>query len=351
MDASSIERFSFTTEPARGILLSCHQQRESDGRRVTVGASIAGNPWSSPPKITSFPSSWYPNTTPKGLERWTAPSCGRCNGEFGRLEKDLLVFFACCMDPTKPATKGLYQRVRRTMGIGVSGLSDEEMLHRAAKRRKLLIKLPPPIRRICCHTLFPGLAPHPEAPVSLQRQLTIEVESIHAVIRKIVRGCEYWLAGGRIVEPPYGITIVFPTETSGICEQSDGCVCPEPCSSGARSANQERRGARRSLLCTVPAFDFEGAVTVYATILPPEPEQTSRVMAHEEIALHAYYHWEQRGRPFGSPEVDWYWAIEDLRGAPIAHRRPTARDCCCGAAQFLNFMACDFRCSSLRSLS
>jgi hypothetical protein len=56
-------------------------------------------------------------------------------------------------------------------------------------------------------------------------------------------------------------------------------------------------------------------VTVYAIILPPEPEQTSRVMAHQDIALHAYYHWEWRGRPFGSPEVDWYWAIENLRGA------------------------------------
>jgi hypothetical protein len=55
-------------------------------------------------------------------------------------------------------------------------------------------------------------------------------------------------------------------------------------------------------------------MTVYASILPSEMEQTNRVIAHEEIALHAYYHWERRGRPFGSPEVDWYWAIEDLRG-------------------------------------
>jgi ferritin-like metal-binding protein YciE len=36
-------------------------------------------------------------------------------------------------------------------------------------------------------------------------------------------------------------------------------------------------------------------------------------ITHEEIAVHAYYHWERRGRPFGSLEVDWYWAIEDLK--------------------------------------
>lgn len=55
-------------------------------------------------------------------------------------------------------------------------------------------------------------------------------------------------------------------------------------------------------------------MTVYASISPPETEQTSRVIAHEEIALHAYYHWQRRGRPFGSPEVDWYWAIRELEG-------------------------------------
>ena len=208
-----------------------------------------------PTKDHVFPSSWYPDTTPKGLERWTAPSCGRCNGEFGRLEKDLLVFFACCMDPTKPAAKGLYQRVRRTMGIGVSGLSDEEMLHRAAKRRKLLNEAQPYSPDMLPH-IIPGLGPHPEAPVSLQRQLTIEVESVHAVIRKIIRGCEYWLAGGRIIEPPYEITVIFPTGNSGICEASDGCICLGSCSFGTRSANQERRRARRSSLCTVRAGDL-----------------------------------------------------------------------------------------------
>lgn len=56
-------------------------------------------------------------------------------------------------------------------------------------------------------------------------------------------------------------------------------------------------------------------MTVYASILPPEPEQAAQKMAHEEIAAHAYYHWERRGRPIGSPEVDWYWVIENLRGA------------------------------------
>ena len=32
------------------------------------------------------------------------------------------------------------------------------------------------------------------------------------------------------------------------------------------------------------------------------------VMMDKEIAMLAYQYWEQRGRPIGSPEVDWYRA-------------------------------------------
>jgi hypothetical protein len=47
--------------------------------------------------------------------------------------------------------------------------------------------------------------------------------------------------------------------------------------------------------------------------LQSKAHSASRVVSQEEIAVHAYYHWERRGRPLGSPEVDWYWAIEDSK--------------------------------------
>jgi hypothetical protein len=34
---------------------------------------------------------------------------------------------------------------------------------------------------------------------------------------------------------------------------------------------------------------------------------------HEEIARLAYELWEQRGRPLGSPEIDWHAAERALR--------------------------------------
>jgi len=35
----------------------------------------------------------------------------------------------------------------------------------------------------------------------------------------------------------------------------------------------------------------------------------------EHIARRAYALWEQRGRPLGSPQVDWYEAVRETRDA------------------------------------
>ena len=39
------------------------------------------------------------------------------------------------------------------------------------------------------------------------------------------------------------------------------------------------------------------------------------VPTHEEVALLAVQLWNERGRPFGSPEVDWYRAEATLQAA------------------------------------
>ena len=39
---------------------------------------------------------------------------------------------------------------------------------------------------------------------------------------------------------------------------------------------------------------------------------------HEIVLELAYQHWERRGRPFGSPEVDWFAAENALRSYLLA---------------------------------
>lgn len=255
-----------------------------------------------------FPSSWYPDTTPDDVQRWTAPSCESCNGHFGELEKNLLVYLAYCINPTKPAAQGLYERSRRTLGIRVEGLSEEEKRHREARRRSMLNEVRPYSPEIQPH-IIPGLGPHPEAPVSSQLQLMINAEDIYAVVKKIVRGCEYWLSGGRIVEPPYEIEVFFPTETPEDVNRLMAAFALGPVFLGP-GLRIRRGGAHDDPLTVLYELAIWDTITAYASILSPVAEP---VISHEEIAAHAYYHWERRGRPFGSPEVDWYWAIDNLK--------------------------------------
>lgn len=276
---------------------------KSDGR-----CTHCREPLTKSTKDHVFPSSWYPDTTPEDVQRWTAPSCESCNGHFGELEKDLLVFLACCIDPTKPAAQGLYERARRTMGIGVDGLSKEEKRHREARRRKLVNDARPYSPEVQPH-IIPGLGPHPEASVSSQMQLPIKADDIHAVVKKIVRGCEYWLAGGRIVEPPYEIEVFFPTKTPEFVDQLLTAFALGPVYLGP-GLRIRRGGAHDDSLTALYELVMWDTLTLYASILPPA---TERVIPDEEIAVHAYHHWERRGRSSGSPDVDWFWAIEELK--------------------------------------
>ena len=69
-----------------------------------------------------FPSSWYPTSTPSTVQRLTAPCCPDCNGEFGKLEKDLLIRLVLALDTSSDAARGLDERVFRSLGIGVANL-------------------------------------------------------------------------------------------------------------------------------------------------------------------------------------------------------------------------------------
>ena len=64
---------------------------KSDGRCIHCRERMV-----KPTKDHVFPDSWYPMSTSSKVQRWTAPSCGRCNHEFGEMEKELFVRLALC---------------------------------------------------------------------------------------------------------------------------------------------------------------------------------------------------------------------------------------------------------------
>lgn len=171
------------------------------------------------------------------------------------------------MDPTKPAAKGLYAAVRRTLGIGVDGLSVEEKAHRESLRHKILAEAQPLSPEMLPHIL-PGLGPHPEAPESLQKQISIDSESVYAVTKKIVRGCEFWLGDGRIIEPPSEIEIIFPREkpdlhAAVLAEFARGATHLGP---GLQIRRAQAVDDPRGVLYELTIWDN---TTVYSIILPP----------------------------------------------------------------------------------
>lgn len=177
-----------------------------------------------PDSITAdhiFPRSWYPDTTPATVQRWTVPCCTECNRELGKLERDLLVRLVLCVNPKSHATSGLASKALRSFGIDAEGLSERDKIHRGKLRDKVRSELMPHADLAGKPGRIPGLGP-PDGSES-QWSIPIPWAGLAIVAEKIVRGCEYKLKR-RFVEAPYGMRIfVSPTD-----------VLPEPYASASQ---------------------------------------------------------------------------------------------------------------------
>ena len=161
-----------------------------------------------------FPDSWYPDTTPPSVQRWTAPSCPKCNGELGRLERDMLIRVVLCIDPKKEAVSGLSSKVLRSLGFDTDGLSGTDKTHRERLRSKLRAELIPYADLARGPGAIPGLGPYENSPWAVP----IPWASLSIITEKIARVCEHKIKG-RFVEGPYGV---------GTSVDSAGGIVPAP---------------------------------------------------------------------------------------------------------------------------
>lgn len=168
-----------------------------------------------------FPSSWYPDTTPSTVQRWTAPSCAKCNREFGQMEKDLLVRLVGCIDPKSSAVSGLYARTFRALGIGTTGLEASEQECRDKLRTQLRSELMPTAETAQLPGAIPGLGP----PEQAEHSIPIPFAALSIMAEKIARGCEYrYKNRKRLVVPPYDVLTAI----------RDTDFIPEPFASGTK---------------------------------------------------------------------------------------------------------------------
>lgn len=148
----------------------------------------------------ALPQSWYPDTTPQTVQRWTAPSCPRCNSELGRLEKDLFIRTVLCIDPRKEGVSGLGARALRSLGIDARGVSESEKAYRDRLGSKIRTELMPYEDLAKGRGAIPGLGPHENSPWGVP----IPWAGLSILATKIARVCEHKLKH-RFLEVPYGI--------------------------------------------------------------------------------------------------------------------------------------------------
>lgn len=152
-----------------------------------------------------FPKHWYPDSTPQHIQRLTAPSCPKCNGTHGELEKDLFIRMIFCVADSE-ATSGLKARALRSLGLDTEILPGKEKQHREALLKRLRSEFITPAELEGKPGKIPGLGP-PEG-VESPGSVPIPWAAFRIIAEKIVRGCEFRL-DHRFVEPPYGFSMSF----------------------------------------------------------------------------------------------------------------------------------------------
>jgi hypothetical protein len=128
------------------------------------------------------------------------------------MEKKVFSRLILCVDPQRAEAAGLYAKLKRSLGMGVVGLSKKEIEHRERQKIGLISAIRPYSLEGSASTL-PGLGSHTGFKDKDLPQIRIPADLLLKVYVKIVRGCEYVLAG-RIIEEPYDIQIYFVHENN-----------------------------------------------------------------------------------------------------------------------------------------
>jgi len=143
-----------------------------------------------------FPRSWYPDTTPANIEKWTVPSCIPCNRTHGKVEERLLLNLGICLAPGAIASAGVSERALRSIQPEHAKNPRDRRL-RAARRQKLLREITisdePP------DGVLPNFGPQEGLVYDKYVSTRIHQDDLRILGRKIVRGMTYKLESARLL--------------------------------------------------------------------------------------------------------------------------------------------------------
>lgn len=233
-----------------------------------------------------FPDSWYPDSTPNAVQRWTAPSCPRCNRTFGELETDLLARLIGCIDPKSKAASGLHVKALRSLGIDAGELSPRERSIREARRKRIWAEYIPTNDLADKPGLIPGLGPTSDQ--AAPYVVPFPIAALSMIAEKIARGCEYKYEKRKLyIEPPRKIE-TFVENAEVTAEQVRG---------------------------TVNSIDFGPGCKVLRGNLAEHPEITLYWMTiWDSLHLHARIGLQEELRRLGSRRFDGF-ELDELKTA------------------------------------
>lgn len=149
-----------------------------------------------------FPQSWFPDSTPKNLEKWKVPSCLNCNRELGAIESEFFVRIALCLNSNAHAFQGLSQRALRALKPELASNPGDKRA-REALAKKLASEMLQG-EQIPTTGTYPALGEKWGRPHGSGIAIQIPAESFRRITAKIVRGIVY-VHGRKFIEPPHKI--------------------------------------------------------------------------------------------------------------------------------------------------
>jgi hypothetical protein len=136
-----------------------------------------------------FPRGWYPETTPKNLEKWQVPACEECNTKYSKVEGELLQKIGLCIAPDQFAALGIADKVLRSLNPKHARDSIDRR-YREKGREKILKNLIPAVNSPL-ESIVPGFGLFSGTDPREQYAIPVPKSSIDLLGEKLIRGFTY----------------------------------------------------------------------------------------------------------------------------------------------------------------
>ncbi|MEX0696275.1 MAG: hypothetical protein WEB85_10560 [Dongiaceae bacterium] len=131
--------------------------------------------------------SWYPETTPASVQRWTVFACKKCNHELGIIEQEMFIRLGLCLDPNAPGANEIVSRALAALDPQLATNAQE-----AEKRRQVRHRISKDVEEL---PELPGIGVLPAFKANWdlgsRTGIRIDPQQLHRVVQKWVKGLHF----------------------------------------------------------------------------------------------------------------------------------------------------------------